>query len=251
MSEVFIKATQQGRCSDTACYTLGTRQQDLFGNRITKGIKQLNADLNNPIYSFLKTLAMPSGGLIPDRLLKLPFVWKAPRCRASTTRAKAAGCGSAQETIGGTGDGRSHRPQYQKKPRKTRAKPLAACPTPLRCHQLVLGASKGRMQLEKPLQSFAPGAGRGRALSAAPRTHFLPSGASRAPRLAPPANFSRELSLNPKRSFHIHRLSCFSAVKSSLLNRVLGKSRNSRSLAAQGQKWMGSPGGTAGASTSG
>lgn len=166
---------------------------------------------------------MPSGGLIPDRLLKLPFVWKAPRCRASTTRAKAAGCGSAQETIGGTGDGRSHRPQHQKKPRKTRAKPLAACPTPLRCHQLVLGASKGRTQLEEPLQSFAPGAGRGRALSAAPRTHFLPSGASRAPRLAPPANFSRELSLNPKRSFHIHRLSCFSVVESSLLTRVLGK----------------------------
>lgn len=56
--------------------------------RRTKGIKQLNADLNNLIYSFLKTLALPSGRLIPDRLVKRAVVWKAARRRASTTEGK-------------------------------------------------------------------------------------------------------------------------------------------------------------------
>lgn len=172
MSEIFIKATQQDRCSDTVNYTLGTLQ-DLYGNRKTKDIKQLNADLNNPIASFLKTLAVPSGGMIPDRLLKLPFVRKAPRCRESTARAKAPSCGSDRKPSEAPGP-RCHRPQHHKNPTKSRAKPLAACPTPLRCHQLVLGASKGRMKVEAALPSFAPGAGRGRALSAAPALSFPP-----------------------------------------------------------------------------
>lgn len=248
MSEVFIKAAQQDRCSDTVYYTSGTLQQDLFRNRRTKGIKQLNADLNNPIYPVLKTLAAPSGGLIPVRLPKLPFVWKAPRCRASTAGAKAAGCGSAQETIGGAATAAAA--LSPKNQTKSRAKPLAACPTALRCHQLVLGGSKGRMELGAPVQSLAAGAGRGGAQRSSPGERIsCRAGLSRAASPAPPANCSRELSLKPRRSFRIHRLFCCSVVKPSLLIRVLGK--RLRIPAARGEKWTGSPGGTAGAGTSG
>lgn len=142
MPEVFIKTTQEDRCSGAVYHTLGTLQQDLLGNRRTKGVKQLNADLNNPIYSSLETLAVPSGGLIPDRLLKLPCVWQ------------ALGCGSAQETIGGAGRALPSATAQKKPAIKTRVKPLAACPTPVRWHQPVLGASEGGMELEGRRQSW-------------------------------------------------------------------------------------------------
>ncbi|XP_072783593.1 uncharacterized protein [Taeniopygia guttata] len=181
--------------------------------RRTKGIKHLNADLNNPILFLLKNSCPAIWEADSRQITETRCCLESRSLQGGHDRGKAAGCGGAQETTGGAGTGAAIGHSAKITQQKPKQSPLPLAPR-------LSGATSLSWGPARPGGSCKPRRGPGVAGPAQrPQSSFIScrAGLSRCRCELSPEPSEPRPRLPHSSSFG------FSAVKPSLLIPVLGK----------------------------